>query len=189
MLSDINNPSIKHDSITSLPEEISVETFRLIKVKNKLVSMTSLEENFQHVLEVLEKLCSQHGYFKTLMKGIFNMKQGCKRSDLLIKCDDEKKCVCRTKKKKHFEKYKFSSRCFKGKPKKSYLRKKKFRGPNKSNRCYIFHKKRHYAKNYPNKAQSVKLVDFLAKKAGYNLEAEDVESFFFPLMTNLVQIL
>lgn len=60
----------------------------------------------------------------------------------------------------------------------SYLRKKKFRGSNKSNRYVIYHKKGYFAKNYPNKAQTVKLVDYLAKETSYGLNEEDIESVF-----------
>lgn len=58
MLSGINGLSTKHAFISSLPKEISSQTFRLIKVKNKAISSTSLGEVFQHVLKVVEKLCS-----------------------------------------------------------------------------------------------------------------------------------
>lgn len=178
MLSKIDDPSMKHAFITSFLKKLSNETFRIMKFKNKHISITSLGEILQHVMAAVEKLRSQHTYFKDLIKGTINMKQGCKRPNFSIKCDDEKICVCRTKKKKHFRKYKFSPRRFKGKPKMSYLRKKKFWVSNKSNRCYICHKKGHYVKNCPNKVQIVKLVDFLAKKTSFDPEDDVVESIF-----------
>lgn len=60
----------------------------------------------------------------------------------------------------------------------SYLKKKKFRGSNKSNKCYICKKKGHFAKNCPNKAKSIKLVDCLSKKMDFDLEEKDVEFIF-----------
>lgn len=178
MLSKIDDPSMKHVFISLLPEEITVETFRLIKIKKKAVSVTPLGEIFQYVLEVVEKLYTQSQYFKNLMKGTVNIKQGCKRLNLSIKCPDEKKCICPTKKKKHVKTYKFLPYCFKRRTKMSYLRKKMFQGSNKSSKCYICHKKGHYAKNYPNKTQVVKLMDFLAKKTSYDPEDEDIKRVF-----------
>lgn len=123
MLSGIDEPGMKYAFITSLPKEISSKTFHLIKVKNKTISSTSLGEIFQHMIEVVEKFCSQHSYFKNMMKAIINIKPRCKRLDFFIKCDDEKICVCKPKKKKHFKKYKFSPCHFKSitKSKMSYL--------------------------------------------------------------------
>lgn len=45
----------------------------------------------------------------------------------------------------------------------------------------MFHlpEKGHYAKNYLNKSQAVKLVNFLAKKTNYDPEEDDVECIFF----------
>lgn len=58
MLSGIDDPNMKHAFITSFPEEILAETFRLMKVKSKPVFMASLGKIFQHVLEKVEKFCS-----------------------------------------------------------------------------------------------------------------------------------
>lgn len=60
----------------------------------------------------------------------------------------------------------------------SYLRKKNFRGSNKSNRCFMCNKKGHFAKNYLNKVQAVKLVNYLVKKVGCDPNQKDVESVF-----------
>lgn len=103
-----------------------------MKVKNKPISTTSLGEIFQHVIKAVENLYAQHDYFKNLLKGNVKMKLGCKRLDLLIKCDDEKMCLYKTKKKKHFKKYKFKSHQFKGRKRMSYLKKNKFRNSGKS---------------------------------------------------------
>lgn len=60
----------------------------------------------------------------------------------------------------------------------SYLRKKKILRFKKSNTCYFYHKKGHYAKNCPNKSQAVKLMDFLAKTTRFDPKDNDVESIF-----------
>lgn len=46
MWSGIDFPSIKHACITSFPEELLAETFRLSKLKNKPVAITPLGEIF-----------------------------------------------------------------------------------------------------------------------------------------------
>lgn len=74
MLSGINDPSMKYAFIMSLLKEISLETFRLIKIKDQPVASTPLGVIFHHVLKVVEKLCTQHQYFKNLTKGIVNIK-------------------------------------------------------------------------------------------------------------------
>lgn len=56
-----------------------------------------------------------------------------------------------------------------------YLKRKKFQG-NKSNKCYLCKKKGHFVKNYPNKAQSMKLVDYLSKKTDFEPDEHDVKS-------------
>lgn len=150
LLNGIDDPSMKHAFITSFPEERLVETFKLLKLKNKPVAITPFSKIFQHIIEIVEKLCTQHKYFKKLMKGTVTVKQGCKKPDLSIKCVDKKRCTCPTKKKKDFQRYKFLTRYSKRKTKMSYLRKKKFQGFNKSNRYYIHHKKKgHYVKKLP----------------------------------------
>lgn len=114
------------------------------------------------------------------MKGTKNIKQGCKRPYLSNKYQDKKKCTYPMKnKKKHFKKFKYSPCYFKKGFKMKYLKRKKFFGSNKSNRCYIYHKKGHFIENFPNKAQAINLVNYLAKKIGYDPNEEDVEFVFF----------
>lgn len=112
------------------------------------------------------------------MKQDLVFKRVCKRPDLSIKCYDQKDCICKTKKNKHFKKFKPYKDKFKRKSRTCYLHKKKFRGSPKSNRCFIYNKKGHYAKNCPNKQKSVQLIQFLAMKTRFDLDEDKVESIF-----------
>lgn len=111
ILHGIDDPSMKKAFILSLPDDLASETFRLIKLKGNKVPYLSLGEILQHVLKVVEKLCDQHWYLKNFLKGNSKAKKACKQPDLNIKCIDEQKCTCPTKKKKHFKKFKYSSSC------------------------------------------------------------------------------
>jgi len=95
------------------------------------------------------------------------MLSACKRSDLLIKYSDNTDCNCSMKKKKHFKKIHRSS--FNGRQKKwKFLRRRHTRCPKhftpSFNKCFIYKRKGHFTKACPQKkAQSLKLIDFLAK--------------------------
>jgi len=110
------------------------------------------------------------------------MLRACKRSDLLIKCSDNTDCNCSMKKKKHFKKLHRSS--FNGRQKKwKFLRRRHTKRPKhftpSSNRCFICKRKCHFAKTCPQKkAQSLKLIDFLAQNTKFNPDDNEVESLF-----------
>ena len=52
----------------------------------------------------LDKICEQKEFFKYLMEDKKPFFEACKKPHLKMECKDEKKCVCPTKKKKHFQK-------------------------------------------------------------------------------------
>jgi len=130
------------------------------------------------VLEALNKICDQHKYFTKILQPDKNMLSACKRSDLLIKCSDNTDCNCSMKKKKHFKKIHRSS--FNGRQMKwKFLRRRHTRRPKhftpSFNKCFIYKRKGHFAKACPQKkAQSLKLIDFLAQTTKFNLDDDEV---------------
>lgn len=53
MLSEIDDPSMKHAFITSLLEEIVAKAFKLVMLKNKAVSISPLGESSNMLLKLL----------------------------------------------------------------------------------------------------------------------------------------
>ena len=99
--------------------------------------------------------------------------QACKKPYLKIECNDEKKCVCPTKKKRHFQKH-FHRKSSSKKPLR-YFRKKdvsQYR-KKKHNRCFIYKIWNILHKS----AKAVSLIQHL-KHSSLLSENEDVESNF-----------
>nr|TKR90937.1 hypothetical protein D5086_0000228410 [Populus alba] len=158
ILSGPDDPSLKHAFLASIPRDLAEETFRLFKTRKEVIDNQSLGTIFHQVLEALNKMCDQHKYFTKLLQPDKTMLRACKRPDLLIKCSDDADCNCPLKKKKHFKKIHRSS--FNGRQKK-------------------MERKGHFAKACPQKkAQSLKLIDFLAQNTKFNPDNDEVESLF-----------
>ena len=90
----------------------------------------------------LDKIYEQKEFFKDLMEDKKSFTETYKKPYLKIECKDDKKCVCPTKKTKHFQKHfhkKSSSkkifRYFKKKDVSQYIKKK-------YNHCFIYKKTR-----------------------------------------------
>jgi hypothetical protein len=182
ILSGPDDPSLKHAFLASIPRDLADETFRLFKTRKEVIDNQSLGTIFHQVLEALNKMCDQHKYFTKILQPDKTMLRACNRPDLLIKCSDHADCNCPLKKKKHFKKIHRSS--FHGRLKKwKFLRRRRTRRPkpftSSSNRCFICKRKGHFTKACPQKkAQSLKLIDFLAQTTKFNPDDDEVESLF-----------
>ena len=111
-------------------------------------------------------------------------KSTCKKPHLSIKCKSDKDCTCSTKKKSHFQKYRYPHKKNRtsSKPKKPYcfFRKKNptQSSKSKSSHCFIYKKKGHFARNCPNRpSKSVRLIEHLQSSSMLS-DNDDVESFF-----------
>ncbi|KAH9792638.1 hypothetical protein KPL71_004206 [Citrus sinensis] len=177
-LNGFNEPSLKHVFIASIPSELQPDLQRKLTATNMSIADISLGKNFQMAMLSLDKICEQKEFFKDLMEDKKPFSEACKKPYLKIECKDEKKCVCPTTKKRHFQKHfhrKSSSkkpfRYFKKKDVSQYQKKK-------SNRCFVCKKHSHFARNCPHKsAKAVRLIQHLQHSSLLS-ENEDVESNF-----------
>ena len=104
-LNCLNEPSLKHVFIASLPSELQPDLQRKLAATNLNIAYISLGKFFQIAMLCLDKICEQKEFFKDLMEDKKSFSQACKKPYLKIECQDEKKCVCLTKKKRHFQKH------------------------------------------------------------------------------------
>ncbi|KAH9686157.1 hypothetical protein KPL70_014259 [Citrus sinensis] len=177
-LNGFNEPSLKHVFIVSLPPELQPNLQRKLTATNLSIVDISLGKIFQMAMLSLDKICEQKEFFKDLMEDKKPFSEACKKPYLKIECKDEKKCVCPTTKKRHFQKHfhrKSSSkkpfRYFKKKDVSQYRKKK-------SNRCFICKKSGHFARNCPYKpAKAVRLIQHLQHFSLLS-ENDDVKSNF-----------
>ena len=121
-LNGFNEPSLKHVFIASLPSELQPDLQR-ITTNNLSIANISLGKIFQMTILCLDKICEQKEFFKDLMEDKKSFSQACKKPYLKIECNDENKCICPTKKKRHFQKH-FYKKSSSKKPF-HYFRKKK----------------------------------------------------------------
>src|SRR5579862_9847656 len=148
-LGGINDPSLKQVYVNSLPDELQDEIQRKIDTSGRSLTDTSLGELHMYALSSLDKLYATQRFFSKMLKDGRNLESQCKQPSLQIKCKSASHCDCRIKKKKnHFKRFK-NQRGQKRKFK--FFRKKKRRGWNKSQKCFICGKSGHYAKKCPNK--------------------------------------
>ncbi|KAH9680133.1 hypothetical protein KPL71_026430 [Citrus sinensis] len=101
-LNGFNEPSLKHVFIASLPSELQPDLQRKLTATNLSIVDISLGKIFQMAMFCLDKICEQKEFFKDLMEDKKYFSEACKKPYLKIECKDEKKCVCPTKKKRHF---------------------------------------------------------------------------------------
>ncbi|KAH9649387.1 hypothetical protein KPL70_025964 [Citrus sinensis] len=173
-----NEPSLKHVFIASLPSELQPDLQRKLTTTNLSIADISLGKIFQMAMLSLDKICEQKEFFKDLMEDKKSFSQACHKPYLKIECKDEKKCVCPTTKKRHFQKH-FHKKSSSKKPFR-YFKKKdvsKCR-KKKSNRFFVYKKRGHFARNFPHKsAKFVRLIQHLQHSSLLS-KNEDVESNF-----------
>ncbi|KAL5580723.1 hypothetical protein UlMin_013165 [Ulmus minor] len=185
LIGGVDDPNLKQAFLSSIPDPLGEETFRLLSTSGKTLQNTTLGELYQLVLRALEKMCSHNKFIQEYMKQTKKLDKVYNQKELQIKCPSHSSCSCSTKirkykKYKHYDKssksYKFK-RQFNNKkgPWKFLCRKKKF--GKSSNRCYLSGMKCHFAKQCP-KGKTAKLISHIQESTGISLSDNDVESIF-----------
>ncbi|KAH9686078.1 hypothetical protein KPL70_014214 [Citrus sinensis] len=177
-LNGFNEPSLKHVFIASPPSELQPDLQRKLTATNLSIADISLGKIFQMAVLCLDKICEQKEFFKDLMEDKKSFSEACKKPYLRMECKDEKKCICPTRKNKHFQKHfhrKSSSkkplRYFRKNDASQYIKKK-------HNRWFICKKCGHFARNCPHKSvKTVRLIQHL-QHSSFLSENEDVELNF-----------
>nr|KYP69085.1 polyprotein [Cajanus cajan] len=168
-LNGMNDASLKNTYVSSLPEELQEEMWRILQQSNKDVLQMTMGEIYQTSISALDKICNQQRLFKKMIDEQPKYKKVCKKGYLQIKCKDSS-CHCKDRSNK--KKKKFKSFRKKGKKKFKFFKRKPFRGKGSNGRRFICGQKGHFSKNCPNKKKATKLISIL------KLEDEDVESLF-----------
>ncbi|KAH9686143.1 hypothetical protein KPL70_014255 [Citrus sinensis] len=186
----INDHTLKHVFLSSLPEELQPEIRRQIANAQLDINNLSLGRLFQLALVSLDYLCDQKKFFRNLMKDKEGFQTACKKPYLEIKCKDSKHCTCPSTKKHH--KVRFhrkssrtpQSRPFPRRPKKSrYFRRRQpseilVRRRTKS-RCFICKKLGHFAKECPkNPKRSQRLVQQLQSLHQFSPDTDQIEFLY-----------
>ncbi|KAH9671209.1 hypothetical protein KPL70_017273 [Citrus sinensis] len=186
----INDYTLKHVFLSSLPEELQPEIHRQIANAQLDINNLSLGRLFQLALVSLDYLCDQKKFFRNLMKDKEGFQTACKKPYLEIKCKDSKHCTCPSTKKHH--KVRFhrkssrtpQSRPFPRRPKKiRYFRRRQpseilDRRRTKS-RCFICKKLGHFAKECPkNPKRSQRLVQQLQSLHQFSPDTDQIEFLY-----------
>ncbi|KAH9671284.1 hypothetical protein KPL70_017310 [Citrus sinensis] len=186
----INDHTLKHVFLSSLPEELQPEIRRQIANAQLDINNLSLGRLFQLALVSLDYLCDQKKFFRNLMKDKEGFQTACKKPYLEIKCKDSKHCTCPSTKKHH--KVRFhrkssrtpQSRPFPRRPKKiRYFRRRQpseilDRRRTKS-RCFICKKLGHFAKECPkNPKRSQRLVQQLQSLHQFSPDTDQIEFLY-----------
>ncbi|KAH9792620.1 hypothetical protein KPL71_004198 [Citrus sinensis] len=167
-LNGFNDPSLKHVFAASLLPELQPELQRQLTAFNLDIANVSLGKIFQLTMLCLDKICEQKDFFKDLIEHKEPFASAYKKPYLKIQYKDDKKCTCPQI---LFQKTKEALQILQKKDP-SQFRKKKH------NRCFICKKRRHFARNCPNKsAKSVHLIQHLQQSSILS-NNEDVESIF-----------
>ncbi|KAH9792652.1 hypothetical protein KPL71_004214 [Citrus sinensis] len=164
--------------LASFSSELQPDLQRKLTAINLSIADITLGKIFQMAMLSLDKICEQKEFFKDLMEDKKSFSQACHKPYLKIECKDEKKCVCPTTKKRHFQKH-FHKKSSSKKPFR-YFRKKdvSLYRKKKSNCCFVCEKRGHFARNCPHKfAKAVRLIQHLQHSSLLS-ENEDVESNF-----------
>jgi len=115
-LNDYNDPSLKNTYVSSLPEEIQGEIYRMLNMRNKEITQLMLGEIHQTCIVALDKLCSQQQLLEGIMKNQKRYSKTCKKKYMEIKCK-KKDCSCKKSfsKGRSFMKHSKHKKRFKGK--------------------------------------------------------------------------
>lgn len=106
-LNGFNDPNLKHIFMASLPKELHPEMQRQLTASQLAIDIDnlSLGKLYQLAIGSLEKLCEHKEFFTELLKNKHPFQKACKKPNLAIKCNDDKTCICPTKKKHHYKSY------------------------------------------------------------------------------------
>ncbi|KAH9680134.1 hypothetical protein KPL71_026431 [Citrus sinensis] len=186
----INDHTLKHVFLSSLPEELQPKIRRQIANAQLNINNLSLGRLFQLALVSLDYLCDQKKFFRNLMKDKEGFRTACKKPYLEIKCRDSKHCTCPSTKKHHkvrFHKKSSStpqSRPFPRCPKKiRYFRRREpseiLDRRRKKSRCFICKKLGHFAKECPkNPKRSQHLVQQLQSLHQFSPDTDQIEFLY-----------
>ncbi|KAL5548784.1 hypothetical protein UlMin_004015 [Ulmus minor] len=179
LIGGVDDPNLKQAFLSSIPNILGEETFRLLSTSGKTLQNTTLGELYQLVLR------AQNKFIQEYMKQTKKLDKVCNQKELQIKCPSHSSCSCSTRIRKHkkYKHYDRSSKSYKFKrqfnnkkgPWKFLRRKKKF--GKSSNRCYLCGMKGHFAKQCP-KGKTAKLITHIQESTGISLSDNDVESIF-----------
>ncbi|KAH9780668.1 hypothetical protein KPL71_008167 [Citrus sinensis] len=186
----INDHTLKHVFLSSLPEELQPEIRRQIANAQLDINNLSLGRLFQLALVSLDYLCDQKKFFRNLMKDKEGFRTACKKPYLEIKCRDSKHCTCPSTKKHH--KVRFhnkssrtpQSRPLPRRPKKiRYFRRREpseiLDRRRKKSRCFICKKLGHFAKNcLKNPKRSQRLVQQLQSLHQFSPDTDQIEFLY-----------
>ena len=96
----IDDPNLKQAFLSSIPEPLGEETFRLLSSSRKTLQNTTLGELFHLVSRFLDKMCSQNRFLQKYMKQIKQLDKVCNQKELLTKCLSYTSCSCSLKHRK-----------------------------------------------------------------------------------------
>jgi len=96
LLNGYNDPSLKNTYVSSLPEEVQGEMYRMFNMQNKKITQMTLGEIHQTCIVALDKLCNQQQLLEGILKNHKKYSKNCKKNYLEIKCK-KKDCSCKGK--------------------------------------------------------------------------------------------
>ncbi|KAK3193411.1 hypothetical protein Dsin_024721 [Dipteronia sinensis] len=109
ILGGINDESLKHVYVKSLPTELQEELQRRIDTSGRPFNDITLGEIHMFTLDVLDKLCATQKIFSKMLREGNRYEGQCKQPSLHINCKDKDQCFCKPKKKHHFRPFKSRS--------------------------------------------------------------------------------
>jgi len=142
-LNGYNDASLKNTYVSSLPEEIQGEIYRMLNMQNKEITQLTFGEIHQTCLVALDKICNQQQFLEGIIKNQKRYSKTCRKKYLEIKCK-KKDCSCKNKsfsKKKDFMKSSKYRKGYKGRRKVKFFKNKSFPRKRKGNKCFICEKK------------------------------------------------
>ncbi|KAK9705313.1 hypothetical protein RND81_07G047500 [Saponaria officinalis] len=178
-LGGMDDVNLKQTYLNSLPEPLGNETAGQFSLKSIPLGTATFGQLYQTSLEALEKLRNHQKFFKQLQEQGKLLGRACDHPELSIRCRPEKYgCTSSDGRKNKFYKKRWKRRFprLSESKKWKFFRRKKQRGFKKSDRCYIYKKKGHYAKDCQNKKKRDNLVGYLAQIE--DIEDADIKSIF-----------
>ncbi|PON64119.1 hypothetical protein PanWU01x14_126410, partial [Parasponia andersonii] len=97
LIGGIDYPNLKQAFLSSIPNPLGEETFRLLSSSGKTLQNTTLGELYQLVLRALDKMCSENKFLQEYMKQTKHLDKACSQKDLLTKCSAHNTCSCTQK--------------------------------------------------------------------------------------------
>ena len=145
LIGRLDDPNVKQALLSSIPEALGEETFRILSAANKKIADTTFGELSQFIFKAIDKMCSQNKFLQEYMKQTKKLDKLGINKELYTKCpkDPTPGCSCSScfskplsrtrkfRKKKGFRRNKFFS---KKKGSWKFLRRRKNFGKGRSTR-------------------------------------------------------